>query len=71
MLLHDWPGEFDAMSLGPLVEDVGELACAVVGCVCGDVVQRRDCVNETVGCDWFAGGPVVPGVQGVDVGFGG
>ena len=49
----------------------GELSGAVVGFVCGDLVQGGDGLDETVLCDWFAGGPVVPGVERVDAGLGG
>jgi len=49
-VLRGWPGELDVVLFGPLVDDVGELAGAVVGFVCGDLVQvvtassRRSCV---------------------------
>ena len=71
MLLHDWPHELDAVLLGPLLDDVGELAGAVVGFVGGDLVQGGDGLEEAALCDWFAVGPVVPGVERVDAGFGG
>ena len=54
------------MLFGPFVDDVGELAGVVVGFVCGDLVQGGDGLGETVLCDWFAGGPVVPGVERID-----
>ena len=66
VLLHGRPGELDAVLFGPLLNDVGELACAVVGFVYGDLVQGRDGLLGTLLRDWFAGGPVVPGVQRTD-----
>lgn len=71
VLLHGRPGELDAVLFGPLMDDVGELSGAVVGFVYGDLVQGGDGLEEAALCDWFAVGPVVPGVERVDAGFGG
>jgi hypothetical protein len=48
VLLHGRPGELDAVLFGPLMDDVGELACSVVGFVYGQLVQRGDGLLETV-----------------------
>ena len=71
LLFHTWPGEVESVLFGPFVDDVGELAGVVVGFVCGDLVQGGDGLGETVLCDRFAGGPVVPRVESVDAGLGG
>lgn len=71
VLLHDWPSELDVVLFGPLVDDVGELACAVVGFVYGDLVQGGDGLAKPALADRCASGPVVPGVDSVDAGLGG
>jgi len=69
-MFHGWPGELGAMPFGPFVDDVGDLTGAAVGLACGDLVEGGDRVGEVLLADGFAGGPVVPGVEGVDVGLG-
>jgi hypothetical protein len=56
--------------VGPLVEDVSELAAAVGRFLCSDLSESCDGVRELLRGDGFAGGRLVPGVEGVDPGFG-
>jgi hypothetical protein len=62
-------GELDATPFGPLMDDVGEFAGAVVWLAGRDPMQGGECFLETVVCDRLAVGPVAPGVEGVEYGF--
>lgn len=70
-MFYRWPGELDATQYGPFEDDVGELVGAAVGLECGDLVEGGDGLGEALLVDGFAGGPVVPCVEGVDPGLGG
>ena len=53
------------------MDGIAELAGAVVGLMCGDLLKGVNGFDEAVFVYWFADGPVMPCVESVEVFAGG
>ena len=54
MMFDRRTADLETLPFSPSVDDVGELAGAVIGVVAGQLVQGRDCLGQALVVDGFA-----------------